>query len=158
MRMVDELLGPGVQNSKDANGRSDEAGIASQLDDRLGRCLDQQRVAIFLVAAQRVPQLLRHGDGDMKVGTGQHLCLARGEPALRLISMAFGTAPVLAGMVGVDLGAAMIAAPQVSAERFGATRKHVGDGAPVRRQDGRAMRRQIVVREAAEDVRDLDHD
>jgi hypothetical protein len=28
----------------------------------------------------------------------------------------------------------------------------------VRRQDGRAMRRQIAVREAAEDVRDLDHD
>ena len=61
-------------------------------------------------------------------------------------------------MVGVDLGAAMIAAPQVSAERFGATGKNVGDGAPVRRQYGRAMRRQIVVRETVEDLRDLDHD
>jgi len=30
-------------------------------------------------------------------------------------------------------------------------------GAPMRRQHGRAMRRQVVVREAAEDVRDLDH-
>ena len=80
-----------------------------------------------------------------------------GEPNLCLISLTFGTAPILAGMIGVTLGAAMIAAPQVSAERFGATCKNVGDGAPVRRQDGRAMRRQIVVREAAEDVRDLDH-
>ena len=60
--------------------------------------------------------------------------------------------------IGVDLGAAMIAAPQVSAEGFGATRENVGDGASVRRQDRRAMRRQIVVREAAKDVRDLDHD
>jgi hypothetical protein len=61
-------------------------------------------------------------------------------------------------MVSVDLGVAVVASPQVSAEHFGATRENVGDGAPVRRQYGRAMRRQIVVREAAEDVRDLDHD
>jgi len=133
VRVVEELLRPGVQNGEDADSRSDVAGIVSQLDDCLSRCLHQQRVAILLIAAQRVSQLLRHGDGDVKVGTGQHLCLARGEPVLRLISMAFGTAPVLAGMVGVDLGAAMIAAPQVSAERFGATGKNVGDGAPVRR-------------------------
>jgi hypothetical protein len=51
----------------------------------------------------------------------------------------------------------MIAAPEVSAERFRAASQNVGDGAPMRRQYGRAMRRQVVVRKAAEDVRDLDH-
>src|SRR5215471_9062441 len=93
----------------------------------------------------------------MEVGTGQDLGLTCGEPMLGLISMAFGTTPVLAGMIGIDLGAAMVAAPEVSAECFGAAGQDVGDGAPVRRQDRRAMRRQIAIREAAEDVRDLDH-
>jgi hypothetical protein len=48
-------------------------------------------------------QLLRHGDRDVKVGAGQNLGFPCREPALRLVSMALGTAPVLAGMVGVDL-------------------------------------------------------
>jgi len=51
----------------------------------------------------------------------------------------------------------MVAAPEVSAERFRAAGKDVGNGTPMRRQHRRAMRRQVVVREAAEDIRDLDH-
>ena len=61
-------------------------------------------------------------------------------------------------MVGVDLGAAAVAAPEMSAERFRSAVEDVGDGAPVRWQNRPAMRRQVVVRKAAEDVRDLDHD
>jgi len=88
--------------------------------------------------------------------------LARLEPALGLISMTFGTAPVLARMVGIDLGAARITAPEVPAERFGATGHDVGDGASMRSQHRRApfasiMSRHVVVRETAEDVRNLDH-
>lgn len=51
----------------------------------------------------------------------------------------------------------MIAGPQVSAERFCATGQDVGDGAPMRWQYVRAMRRQVVIRKAAEDVGDLNH-
>jgi hypothetical protein len=43
------------------------------------------------------------------------------------------------------------------AERLSAAGKDVGDGAPVRRQHRRAMDRLVVIREAAEDLRDLDH-
>src|SRR5262249_25900666 len=85
------------------------------------------RVAVLLVSAQHLAQLLRHGDGDVEVGAGQNLGLACGEPALRLISMTLGTAPVLAGMVGVDLGAALVAAPEMSAECFSAASEDVGD-------------------------------
>ena len=65
-------------------------------------------------------------------------------------------------MVGIDLGAARVAAPEAPAERFGAAAQNVGDGAPMRRQHRRApfasiMSRQVVVREAAEDLRNLDH-
>ena len=58
----------------------------------------------------------------------------------------------------MDLGAALGAAPEVSAEGFGPTSHEVGDGAPMRRQHRRAMDLEVVVAEAAEHVRDFDHD
>ena len=58
----------------------------------------------------------------------------------------------------MDLGAALGAAPEVSAKGFGPTGHEVGDGAPMRRQHQRAMDLQVVVAEAAEHVRDFDHD
>ncbi len=71
--------------------------------------------------------------------------------------MAFGTTPVLAGVIGEDLGAALIATPEVSAEGFGSARQDIGDGTLMGRQHRRAMRREVGGGEAAEDVRDLDH-
>jgi len=46
-----------------------------------------------------------------------------------------------AGMVGEDLGAAALATPQTAAERLGAARLNVSDGAPMRRRHRRAMGR-----------------
>jgi hypothetical protein len=71
--------------------------------------------------------------------------------------MAFGTASDLAGMVGIDLLAAAIAAPEMSAGRLRAAGKNVRDGAAMRGQNAGAMRRKVAVREAAQDVRNLDH-
>jgi hypothetical protein len=56
------------------------------------------------------------------------------------------------------LGVASIAAPEVSAESLSAASLNVGDGTPMRGRHRRAMGRRVAVREAAEDVRDLDHD
>ena len=53
---------------------------------------------------------------------------------------------------------ASAAARWVSAEGFGPTGHEVGDGAPMRRQHRRAMDLEVVGAEAAEHVRDFDHD
>ena len=103
-------------------------------------------------------QFFGHGHGDVKIGARQHLGLARLEPALGLRAVTFGTAAILAGMVGEDLGAAVVATPDAAAERLGAARQYVGDGAAMRRRHRRAMGREIVAGEATKDVRDLDHD
>jgi hypothetical protein len=50
-----------------------------------------------LVGAQDLAELLGHGDGHMKVVTGQHLELAGLEPALGIIGVALGAAAVVAG-------------------------------------------------------------
>jgi hypothetical protein len=146
-----------MQDCEHADGGADVTWITGNLDDGLSRGLHQHGVAVALVGTQHIPEFLGHRDGDVEIIARQHLDLTRLKPALGLISMAFRTAPVLAGMVGIDLGAARVAAPEVPAERFGTAGKDVSDGAPMRRQHRRPMRCQIVVRKTAEDIRDLDH-
>src|SRR5215467_279396 len=94
----------------------------------------------------------------MKVGARQHLELASLQPALGLMGVALGAAAVAAAVVGKNLLGTMIALPEVSSQRCGATGENVGDGAAMRWQHSRAMGRQVAVRETAEDVGDLYHD
>jgi hypothetical protein len=129
--MVDKLLGPGVQHGEHADGAAGVTAIMGQLDDGLRRCLHERGVAVALIGAQHIAQLRRHRDRDVEIRTRQQLGFARGEPALGLITMACRAAPVLAGVVRVDLGAAMVAAPAVPAEHFGPAGQDVGDGAAV---------------------------
>jgi hypothetical protein len=157
MGMEEELLGPGVQNGEYADRAADMARIAGKLDDRLGRGLHQHGVTVTLVGAQHLTQFFGDGDGDVEIAARQHLGAAGLQPAFGLVGMTFGTASVLAGVIGKHLGAAAVAAPEVSTEGFGAAGQDVGDGALMGRQYRRAMGCEVVVREAAEDVRDLDH-
>ena len=94
----------------------------------------------------------------MKVWAGEHLELTGLEPTLAVIGVALGAAAVLAAVVREDLVRAAVALPKVSSEVFGTAGQDVGDGAAMRWQHGRAMGRQVGVRETAEDVGDLDHD
>ena len=112
VRVVEQLLGPGVQDGEHADGAADVARIAGQFDDGLGGGLHQQGVAVTLVGAQRVPQFLGHGDGDVEIGDRQHLALRAVEPASVWSAMTFRTGPVLAGVIGEDLGGALVAAPE----------------------------------------------
>jgi hypothetical protein len=154
----EKLLGPRMQDGKHTDRAADMAWVASEFDDGLRGGLHQDGVAITLVGAQDLPQFLGHGHGDMEVAGRQHLGLARLKPALGLVSMAFGTTPILAGVIREDLGGALVAAPEMSAESLGAAGKDIGDGALMGWRHRRAMGRQVVAREAAEDVRHLDHD
>ena len=158
VRVVEQLLGPGVQDGEHADRRSDMASVAGEFDDAVRSGLHQEGVAVTLVGAQRVAEFLRHGHGDVEIARRQHLALASVEPSLGLSAMTFGATPVLAGMIREDLGVASVATPEPPSERLGAATLDVGDGAPMRRRHRRAMSRQVRAREAAKDVRDLDHD
>ena len=88
MRVVDQLLGPGVQHSQNADGAANITLVAGQLDDRFACRLHQRRVAVALIGTQQGPQFRWHGDGDVEVRAWQQLGLARGQPALGLITVA----------------------------------------------------------------------
>ena len=57
------------------------------------------------------------------------LGLALFEPSLCQRAIALTAVAITTGVEDGNLGAAMVAAPQVSAERLGSTRDDVGDGA-----------------------------
>jgi hypothetical protein len=153
----EKLLRPRMQDGKHTDRAANMAWVASEFDDGLGGGLHQDGVAVTLVGAQDLPEFLGHGHGDMEVAGRQHLGLARLEPAFGLVGMAFWTTPILAGVIREDLGGALVAAPEMSAESLGTAGKDIGDGALMRWRHRRAMGRQVVAREAAEDVRHLDH-
>jgi hypothetical protein len=153
----EKLLRPRMQDGKHADRAADMTWVASEFDDGLGGGLHQDGVTVTLVGAQDLPEFLGHGHGDMEVAGRQHLGLAGLEPAFGLVGMAFWTTPILAGVIREDLGDALVAAPEMSAESLGAAGKDIGDGALMRWRYRRAMDRQVVVCEAAEDVRHLDH-
>jgi hypothetical protein len=152
-----ELLGPCVQDGEDADGSADEAGIAGDVDNGVGCGLHQQGIAVALVGTQNGAQFLGHGDGDMEIMAGQHLGFAPRQPMVGIVGVAFGTGAAVAGMIGEDLVAAMIAMPEASAEGFGATVQNVGDGATMRRRHRRAIGREVAVRKTVEDIGDFDH-
>src|SRR6201984_2310010 len=79
------------------------------------------------------------------------------EPSLRLLAVTFRAGAVSAGVEDVQQGAAVIAAPLLSAERFGPAGDDVGDGATMRWQHRRAMSCHIAGCEAAERVRHFGH-
>jgi hypothetical protein len=155
--MKEKLLRPRMQDGKHTNRAADVAWVTSEFDDGLRSGLHQHGVAVTLVGTQDLPEFLGHGHSDVEVAGWQHLGLARFKPALGLVSMAFWTTPILAGVIREDLGGTFVAVPEMSAESLGAAGKDIGDGALMGWRHRRAMGRQVIAREAAEYVRDLDH-
>ena len=153
----EKLLRPRMQDGKHTDRAADMARVTCEFDDGLRGGLHQDGVAVTLVGAQDLPEFLGHCHGDVEVAGRQHLGLACLKPAFGLVSMAFWTTPILAGVIREDLGGTFVAAPEMSAESLGAAGKDIGDGALMGWWHRRAMGRQVIAREAAEDVRDLDH-
>ena len=158
VRVQVQLLGPGVQHGEHGDGATNVTRIAGEFDDRSGAGLHQHAIAVALIGPQHRAQFGRHGDGDMEVRHRQQLRLTAFEPLLGLRGVALRATAITAGMVGEHLGVARLAVPDLAAERRGAAVENVLDGAPVRRQHRRAMSREVVRREAAEHLGDLDHD
>ena len=158
MRVEVQLLGPGVQHREHRHGAADVARVARELDDRRGAGLHQHAIARALMGAQHRAQFSRDGDGDVEVGHRQHLRLTAFEPLLRLGGVALRATAIAAGVEREHLAVARLAAPDLAAEGGSAAVEDILDGAPMRGRHRRAVRREVVRREAAEHVGELDHD
>src|SRR5271168_4688436 len=87
----------------------------------------------------------------------RYLKPANAPEASRLLGVTLRAGAVAARVEDVQQGAAVIAAPLLSAERFGPAGDDVGDGATMRWQHRRAVSCHIAACEAAERVRHFGH-
>ena len=122
----------------------------------LGRGLNEQTVAVGLIAAEPIAQAGRYGDADVVVGARQQLGLAGLEPLLALARVAGGTTAIAAAVVDMEVFATVPALVEMPAHGLRATGRDVLDGAAVPRQHPLTKGIEIRRPELAEYVRNFD--
>jgi hypothetical protein len=121
MKMVNQGLRPGVQNSDKAQ-LADKApfSIFSKELEHLCCGFKQQPQKNTLVAHYQRVQLMGQGKDQMKVAAGQQLGPALIEPFFFGYGLTLGTVPVAARVVGWALVTAMVALLQMASKGRGA--------------------------------------
>lgn len=100
MRVIMEVLSPGVQNRDEADLCTQMSGIGSKLAQRLGDGAKLDRVNDILVLEGDCGDLLRQGEDDVEGADRQKVGLPRGKPVTARLSLALRAMPVAAGIIG----------------------------------------------------------
>jgi hypothetical protein len=96
MRMVLEVLAPGVQDGSDADVSTQVLAIGGNGREGLGRSFKQQSIDLGLVLKGNRTDRARKREHHVKIRYRQKLGFARREPCRRTRPLAFGAVPVAA--------------------------------------------------------------
>ena len=100
MRVLQQLLIPGVQHTKEAEFGAEMTGISRHLQQCLGAGTKQQPVDLALVLQGDRRQGIRQGKDHMDVPGRQQVATSRRQPAVTRVGLALGTVPVAARVEG----------------------------------------------------------
>ncbi len=121
MRMMIEVLTPGVQHGGETDLGSEMFGIGSDCRARSRGSLEQKSIDRRLVLIGDCADFGGQREYDVEIGRGQEVRLLRGQPSLRRPPLTLGTMAVAARIVGDARMSAVLATFDVSAERRGTT-------------------------------------
>ena len=96
MRMMLQLLIPGMEDAEKADLGAKVRGICSDLDQRLGTGPEEQPIDHFFVLQCHRRQLMWEREDDMSIGRRQQLGTSRFEPAVARLALALRTVPISA--------------------------------------------------------------
>src|SRR5207247_1956625 len=116
MRMVLQLVAPGVQCRQQADACSKLVGIGSDLQEGLCGGVEQQAIQFVAVAHDQSAQAMRQREDHMEVRYGQQVAALAFQPSQTLVTAALGTVAIAAGVVVITDVAAVGAAGGVAAE------------------------------------------
>jgi hypothetical protein len=117
VRVVEEVLPPGVQHRGHAECDPEMLGIGRQGPHRL-RCRPEQDIVDDRLVLQRdAGDRRRHGENEVEVSYWQQLGLAIGKPLRAGETLALRTVSVAAGIVGDAALAAILTPLDMAAER-----------------------------------------
>ena len=109
MRVMVQLLAPGVEHGEAADLRPEMRGVLGDVLERLGDGAKEYTIEVAGILESQGPQSVRQGKDDMDVRRVEHLALPGREPGGLGDAMTFGTAAVPARVVRLDLGSTVIA-------------------------------------------------
>jgi len=155
MRVVEEVLPPGVQDCDHTGLGAEMLGVGGDDADCSCRRLEQDVIEDCLVLQGDRPHRCGHGEDEVEVGNRQQLGLSVGKPLRACQALALGTVPVAAGVVG-DPGLAAVLAPlDVTTERRRPAYLDGGHDATLSVRETVALFGAKRIAVAAEDVRHL---
>ena len=96
MRMVLQLLIPGVEDTEETDLSAQTPGIRGDLHQCLGTGAEEQAVDHFFVLQCQRGQLMGEREDDMGVGRRQQFGASRFEPAFARLALALRAVPVAA--------------------------------------------------------------
>ena len=156
--MIRQVPCPGLQHTDHADPPTHKARVLGQLLGRRGASAEDQVVDGFLIPARNPPQPLRHGERQQKVGNRDlRQLLLPFQPPLCSLPLAFGTVPVLAGMVAVLLPLTVRAEIHMAAQHFRPAAFNIPHRPAVAGQHANSILLSVGRTAAAEDLRQLDH-
>jgi hypothetical protein len=120
MRMMLQLLIPGMEHAEEADVRAEMPGIASDFDERFRAGAEQQIVDDLLILQGQGRQQMREREDSVHVAPGQEFPTARLDPTVAGAGLTLGAVPVSARVVGDGAMPAAGAGIQMPAERGGA--------------------------------------
>lgn len=87
MRMMLQLLIPGMQHAEETDFRSEVPGICGDLDQSLGAGTEEQSIDHLLVLKCQRCQLMRQGEYDMRIRRRQQFSASCFEPAFASLAL-----------------------------------------------------------------------
>ena len=100
MRMMFQLLIPGMENAEESDVGSEMFGIPSDFDQGFRAGAEQQIVNELLILQCERRQETRKREDDVNVARWQQFLTARFDPTVPSVGLAFWAVPVSAGVVG----------------------------------------------------------
>jgi len=121
VRVIPQILGPGVQDGEDRRAGAEVAGIGGEGEQGLGGGAQERVVHRSLVRAGHRAEGVGQGKRNQEVGAGQETRAVAIEPASRLLAVALGTVPIATRVVAVLGLVAVVAPAEMPAAGGGAT-------------------------------------
>ena len=129
MRVVLELLAPGMEHRQAPQVRAEMLGVAGDIQEGLGDGAKEQRIEHAGILEDQGTQLLGQGKDCVDIGRVEDVLLLLGEPGSLGGPMALGTMPVATRVIAALLVVAVITAGGVPAEGGGAAQQNSAEGA-----------------------------
>src|SRR5271170_2050214 len=126
-----QVLTPGVQHRKEADGSAEVPGISGDGEQSFRGSLKQDGIDLSWVLKRQAADLLRKREHDVEVRNGQQLRLPVGEPLGASGGLALGTVAITTGVENLDAMSAPVALIEMTAQDRGPAIANISECFPL---------------------------